>query len=670
MILRSSIYSRFAELIYLSTLSYRFRRQFHPVVAMHRGGDYQRGGRGRGGRHYGRRRDDYNHSRPDTYRDQPRSGSRDVEGLESLLMQIDGRGYPAYKDLYGQWTFPHFQLTFDYIQGDPYASPSNLRVKLPAQVAGIPESLWKFSKARRYAMCDYLARSFGEVVKSSKGDVRAQSGGWGGEKGGEMTVHRPGQYIIQRSSVIIDDDGGVEARFTVGLPARGRSVLGKWAATILVDNLPRYVHMGLRYSSLDAAAIQQHVECAEDTQHLRDSLKFKNLVAFVGNGSILPRKSGSSDEPMSSRDAVPFKSPLSMEVELDTPNRGRIKGMGIPSGITLIVGGGFHGKSTLLEALQTGIYNKIPGDGRELVVADPTAVKIRAEDGRRVDSVDISPFVGVLPGGKDTRNFSSLDASGSTSQASNIQEALEVGCKTLLIDEDTSATNFMVRDSRMKELITEHLEPITPFVQRISSLSTSGVSTIVVVGGTGEYFSVADKVVAMKNYNAEDVTADAKRISKKYEVAAAAAGIHSAITQTKEGYFPIQNRVFCDDGVPGDRPKCKQQSIHSVIIEQDTLDLHGVEQLVEQSQTRAICDAIFLLSERVGRYWRGKHLREILDELEGEMDSKGLDILTSGSAPGSLSRPRKFEIAAAINRLRSASFQQHGTSSRIEDIRT
>jgi len=592
----------------------------------------------------------------------------DFRDLEQQLSRIDGRSYPAYKDLYGEWTFPEFTLVFDQIQGDPYASPSRIRVKVPSSICNLPPNYWEVSKARRIAMCDYLTRTFGQAIRDSKGDVRAQGGGWSGEKGGDMLIDMPGQFVLERTSVSIDASGSVEARFRLGLPAKGRNILGRWAANILIHNLPKYVSRGLKYSSLDASHLHEHVCCVEDTQHLRRSLDSMGLIAFVGNGSILPRKSGNSEEPM--RDAVAFVSPKDMEVAIETPNAGIIKGMGIPKGITLIVGGGFHGKSTLLEALQTGIYDKIPGDGRELVVSDPTTVKIRAEDGRKVDNVDISPFVGTLPGGRDTRNFSSLDASGSTSQASNIQEALEVGCKTLLIDEDTSATNFMVRDSRMRELIEGHLEPITPLVQRIRSLSHSGISTVVVVGGTGEYFSLADKIVAMKSYCAENVTATAKSIAEKYNQLAQSAGMQIEYKQMPEEavYFPIRNRVFRDSGFRHGRPKCKQQSMHAVSFDHDVLDLQAVEQLVEESQTRAICDALFLISSRMSGPWKGMHVRDVLNNLEEEMDQCGLDCLSHDAAPGALCRPRKFEIAAALNRLRSASFEQHGSSTRLSDI--
>eukprot|EP00438_Fugacium_kawagutii_P004327 Skav220059 [mRNA] locus=scaffold1709:61262:63212:- [translate_table: standard] len=214
-----------------------------------------------------------------------------------------------------------------------------------------------------------------------------------------------------------------------------------------------------------------------------------------------------------------------MEVSITLPHAGTVTGMGITRGVSVIVGGGFHGKSTLLHALQLGIYNKVPGDGREHVVCEPSAVKIRAEDGRSVKCTDISPFINNLPFGKlavmgtmalwkATTEFSTGDASGSTSQAANIIEALEVGAMSLLVDEaprrqtdDTCATNFMIRDEKMKALVAPDKEPITAFVRKVRPLFEElGVSTILVVGGSGDFFTVADAVIMMDEwlgYNVE-----------------------------------------------------------------------------------------------------------------------------------------------------------------------
>jgi predicted ABC-class ATPase len=646
-----------------------------------RGGAYYKekyGGGGRGGG--GRRQDD-----GDSQWAGSGGGGGSSQQLRDALARIQGKSYPAYNDIRGAWDFPGaFTLHVDKIQADPYAAPSRCRVVVPAQVARLPPALLS-SRIRRVALADFLGRAFGAAVAASGGDARAGGGGWAGDKGGEMAVDAPGQHVLERSSAVVRPDGSVEARFTVGLPARGRTVLGDWAAAILTTNLPRYVRDGLTYERQDAARVAAHVACVEDTEALRALLPGLGLVAFVGDGAVLPRASGADDAPMPAAQAPrPFSSPAAMAVEVELPNRGRVRGMGVRRGVTLVCGGGFHGKSTVLEALQCGVYNKVPGDGRELVATEPGAVKIRAEDGRRVAGVDISPFINNLPLGRPTHCFSSPDASGSTSQAANVQEALEAGATCLLIDEvrgswvgvllavwpsclysrlrslprpqDTSATNFMLRDARMRELVSAAKEPITPFAARVRALAAAGVSCVLVVGGSGEYLAAADAVVLFDSYEAHDATARARAIADAHP-STGYGGVEA------EPYPPPPPRTLVavqpGGGGGGGRPvRAKTRALHAVQLEDEELDLGGVEQLVEVSQTRAVAAALLLLRRRAGEAaWRGLPLAEALRRLDAELDAGGLDALGAG-AVGDLARPRMLEVAAAVNRLRCATMQQ------------
>lgn len=843
----------------------------------HRGGGQggygAHGGRGNG---YGRHQNDGN------------PGHRgDRTALEQALHRVDGRPYPAYKDLSGEWDMGAFTLHFDHIQSDAYAAPSRARVLVKAP--GIPADLYA-TRIRRTALCDYLLRVLKSTVSLSRGDVKKQGHGWKGEKGGDMGIQDPGQFVLERSSMMIDASTGVvEARFTIALPAAGRTCLGAFAADILLGNLPRYVHSALHWPSLNADAAYNHVRIVEDSDALRNQLEDHDLVAFVGNGSILPRASGASQEPLDASKAVPFETPAEFAVELVRPNAGPIVGMGIPRGISLIVGGGFHGKSTLLEALQTGIYDKVPADGRENVVVLPSTAKIRSEDGRAVSCVDVSPYIGNLPklddgneseiaggggfsedeeesfsgvgGGRqpraisqpdgavyspargrpvilfdlngvlvhhlkqraddgnswyhthvlrpgvprlaalkehfdlgiyssatlktvklaiasielhlgwtdrntrlfdvvlhrehcvlaktlglqrsdgnhwdtvkplaryfrqsdgyvlvddsphksipgeeesmivvpewtqgnetcnvldklidgllgirsrsfrqitadlraafgqqlvadlETRCFSTSNASGSTSQAASIQEALEQGCQVLLIDEDTSATNFMLRDARMMKLISGDLEPITPLLHRIRALSTNrGVSTIVVVGGSGAYFDVCDHVIAMKNWRATDVTDKAKAIASKYQEEDGEAGVLRSLL-----YPALRKRAY--DASPS-QARHKVAALHSILVDDQELDLSGVEQLVELGQTNAISLALEAVATRVKSVasYRNKPFDEVLRMLNDEIDRMGLDVL-GGNRHGSLSRPRVMELASALNRYRQGRFIQIG----------
>ncbi|EIE22453.1 hypothetical protein COCSUDRAFT_16516, partial [Coccomyxa subellipsoidea C-169] len=560
------------------------------------------------------------------------------------------QNYPKYHDVEGSWQFQGgFSFMLDRAQSDPFAQPSRCRVQVSPEAARFPRDLWE-SPIRRTALCDFLTRSLGSAVSAAGGDVRRESGGWHGQKGGEMTVDTPGQHVLQRTSCIIDDQGGVEARFTVALPARGRTILGNLAAQILVDFLPRYIRAGLFYEMQDAAALRRHVDCVEDTEALRSALPGLGLVAFVGNGSILPRKTGESDLPMPAAEAVPFTSPENLAVQVSLPRRGVVTGMGIRKGVTLIVGGGFHGKTTLLKALEAGV----PGDGRELVVTVADSVKVRAEDGRRVEATDISPFISNLPFGKDTTMFRTPDASGSTSQAANIQEALELGASTLLLDEDVCATNFMIRDARMQALVKKENEPITPFISKIRSLLARGVSSILVMGGSGDYFGVSDTVLRMDSYEASDVTAEALAIDRRF-------GSAPSLTGNNSHYGTVASRspVTIYPSQSSERVKTTTRQTNLIQFGDENLDLSGLEQLIEKSQTRAIAEALCLL-----RLWisqpqaSGSSLAQLLKRMDAEFDSQGLDVLAPALKAGNFARPRIFEIGAAVNRLRSVRMEQ------------
>jgi predicted ABC-class ATPase len=562
--------------------------------------------------------------------------------LQTTLRRIDGRGYKAYKDIQGIYRFPNLVLFIDHVQGDPFAAPSRIRIQISQTVSAFPESLFS-SNARRIALEDYLTRMFDRAIDA------AVKGRRGSGKSGRVQIDRCGQEILERTSAFVNQEQ-VEIRFTAGLPARGRTVLGREAETMFFQEIPEIIRRSLIYKNLDPAAVQKHVEVAEDQDFLRNALNDNQLVTFIANGSVLPRRSGVDDRPLkesAQEHVVNFQSPQSLEVELDLPNHGKIRGMGIPAGVTLIVGGGFHGKSTVLNALERGIYNHIPNDGREYVVTIPEAYKIRSEDGRRIEKVNITSFITNLPFGKDTTQFSTENGSGSTSQAANIMEAVEIGSKLLLIDEDTSATNFMIRDERMQELVSKEKEPITPFVDKVRQLYNDyNVSTILVMGGSGDYFDVADTVIMMDAYTPHDVSATTQEIIQKHET-----------KRQEEGgthFGPVVGRTpkaQSFDASRGKRDvKIDVKGLHTLIYGTKTIDLSGLEQLVDRSQTRAVGDIILYYSRKyAGREYT---LREGLEILFGELQKHGLDLL-SPRKMGNYAMPRIFEVAAAINRMRT-----------------
>ena len=411
--------------------------------------------------------------------------------LKSELKSINGKSYGAYKSLSDKFKFNDYILSIDHVQGDPFASPSKVRIIINQKVSGFPKNLFDTSY-KKIALEDYLTRLFYSNINKYSSKVL------GSGKSGLIFISRCGQEILERTAIIISDEK-IEVRFEIGFPARGRSVLSSELEKILFNFLPQIIDNTLKYNNLNKSAVLKRIELSEDQYHIRCALKELNLVAFVANGSILPRESGVSNRPL--KNGTPFKSPKSLEIELNLPHRGKLKGMGIQKGITLIVGGGYHGKSTLLKALELGVYNHIEGDGREYVITDSSALKVRAEDGRFIKNTDISLFINNLPNGKDTKKFCSDNASGSTSQAANIIEGIESNTNVFLIDEDTSATNFMIRDYVMQKLVSKEKEPITPFIEIVKSLYDKlGISTILVVGRSGDYFDIADKVIQMDSY--------------------------------------------------------------------------------------------------------------------------------------------------------------------------
>ncbi|RMF88426.1 MAG: ATPase, partial [Nitrospirae bacterium] len=413
-----------------------------------------------------------------------------MERLRRLLAAVEGRPYGAYKRLAGRYRLPGLELAVDHVQGDPFAAPSRVTLEVPMETARLPEGWWR-DPVRRLALEDYLARRVAEAIATH---VRGHRGSG---KSGEVAILPCGQEVLRRTSVVVGPSK-VEARITVGLPAAGRRCLGREAEAILLGELPRVARHALTADHLDAAAVAAHLDTVEDHHHLQGWLEAAGLAAFVADGSLLPRASGVDDRPLAAG-GLPFEAPEGLARVVELPHAGPVRGLAIPQGVTLIVGGGFHGKSTLLRALERGVHPHVPGDGRERIATLASAVKVRAEDGRAVGAVDIRPFIDNLPLGRDCRRFTTDNASGSTSQAAAIVEALGVGCRLLLLDEDTSATNFMIRDARMQQLVARSQEPITPFLHRVRELHERlGVSTILVMGGSGDYFEVADTVIQME----------------------------------------------------------------------------------------------------------------------------------------------------------------------------
>ena len=555
---------------------------------------------------------------------------KNLSDLKRELEKIDGRGYKTYKTLEGQYSFEDYILSIDHVQGDPFASPSRIRVIVNSN-NNFPKNLFD-EKYKKITICDFLTRLFSKNIYKYGEKV------FGSGKSGLIEISKCSQQVIERTSIIINNEK-IEARFYVGFPARGRSVLSKELEKILFNIIPNIVKNTLIYNNINIKALNDKLKLLED-QELRKQLKDKKLIAFIANNSILPRESGISQKPL--KDGKKFISPKELEVEFNTPNRGLIKGMGIPEGITLIVGGGYHGKSTLLKALELGVYNHIEGDGREFVITDNTALKVRAEDGRAITKTDISLFINNLPNGKDTKKFYTENASGSTSQAANIIEGIESGTKLFLIDEDTSATNFMIRDSVMQQLVSKDKEPITPFIDVARSLyKQKGISTILVAGSSGDFFDIADLVIQMDNYEPYEVTKKAKALSR-------------GITNVNENLkVDIDfNRVILKGTIESSPKGVKVKTLgkDGISINKENIDLRAVEQIVDNEQLNTI-GAIMKYAENK---LMGKNLTlaQIADNITEELKNNLIGIENIKGGYGSFAIVRKQEIMCAYNRYR------------------
>lgn len=558
--------------------------------------------------------------------------------LRNKLKTIDHRGYPAYKELRGQYDFKDYVLSIDHVQGDPFAAPSRLSVLVKAVKAGFPSSFYD-THAKRITLQDHLTRLFAAEVK----DLSFQAKGSG--KSGLLAVSRCGQQVLERTALKIKA-GDITLRFEAGFPANGRTINSRELEKMLFELLPSCVKMSLFYGNINQGKLKQAICLCEDQQFIREKLKEMSLCAFIADGAVLPRESGISEKPM--KGAVPFQSPDSLKVTLQLPNKGEVAGMGIPKGITLFVGGGYHGKSTILQALQNGVYNHVMGDGRELVITDDSAVKLRAEDGRSISNVDISPFIKDLPNKKDTTHFSTEDASGSTSQAANLMEGIEAGSSLFLIDEDTSATNFMIRDQLMQQVISGREEPITPFISRVKSLyRDKGISSIIVAGSSGSYFHVAHTVIQMKEYVPIDITEKAKAAAKGYPPIDG----EGAFPDFSEHRCPKPDMVLRKD----DRLKIKTMGTSELLLARESVELRYLEQLKDQEQTLAL--AWILKYVQLKLLDGKKDLKQISELLENQLNQGGLESLFDrGDVSASLARPRKQEILACINRYRRLYF--------------
>ncbi|MFB9136878.1 P-loop domain-containing protein [Vibrio olivae] len=547
-----------------------------------------------------------------------------MDQLTAILKKIEKQNYRAYQQIKGQYDFKDFTLFIDHVQGDPYASSSRLRALRPWPLTDLA---WLKEKSPAYQVAarDFIARQFANFAKQDN----------------HINIATTGQTVLDNTAILFQESG-IELRFRVDLPAEGRSVLGKKALNLLTFHLPKFIRRCTIERELDIEALKHHCEVIEDQEAMRAQLESLQLSAFVANGSILPRAAGNSDLPM--KDAIAFNAPESLSVTLDTPNQGPVTGLGIKKGITLVVGGGFHGKSTLLTAIERSIYNHIPGDGREAIVTNSQAMKIRAEDGRCVHRLNLSNYINHLPHNKQTDDFSTQDASGSTSQAAWLQESIEAGAKALLIDEDTSATNFMIRDERMQALVAKSDEPITPLVDRIGQLRDQfDISSIIVMGGSGDYLDIADTVIQMHDYQAIDVTEKAQQVIAQHPTQR-----HNECEKPLLDFTPrALNGAAIQKILVEGKYRVTAKGKESLRLGKEFTNLSALEQLESSNQVNAIGWLCFQIAQQPGWTQNPAEFveRQLHDQWHHQMPEQG-----------DLAKPRVLDVLATLNRMRKAQF--------------
>lgn len=552
-----------------------------------------------------------------------------MNNLKELLSRIDNKGYKAYKSIQGSYNFNDFILNILHVQGDPYASPSLFEFEIDLNRFNISDNLFN-NKISKIAFEDYILRFYYEQINNLVKNDKKHNNLY-------IKIEKPSNKILKRASSEISDQI-LKIRFYISLPAKGRKILGDEATYILCNLLPKIV---LKIKALKYKNVKNHITVYENATLIRESLDNNNLIAFIANDAILARKSSIDESPMMG--AAKFISPQNLEINLKLSNGFAIKGMGIRKGITLLTGGGFHGKSTLLNAISNGIYNHIPGDGREYVITNLDAVKIRAEDGRYIENLNISTFINNLPNNKNSKCFYTENASGSTSQAANILESIEVGAKLLLIDEDNAATNFMVRDELINALITKDKEPITPYIDKVRSLYEDyRVSTIMVIGGLGEYFKVADTILMLDNYKIFDVTERAKNIIKNHP-------IHDK--QMFNYYHRKLNKNGCNQVFNRGRTKIRTRDDKTISIDKNIINLSAWEQIFETNQLNYIAHILKKIFTRndLDKY----STEEILNMYNNRLENENItDLLENVS--GNITEARKYEVYCAITRFRQS----------------
>ena len=571
-----------------------------------------------------------------------------ADRLRDKLIVSNGKGVQVYRELQGAYRFERFELYLDTVHPDPAGPTSYARVRVDQAEAQVPRDLWD-SPARRLAVQDFLARQVREAVHRH---VKTR---WSGRVT-PVAVDAGGQEILPRTCCTVEEDY-VEVRLLLSLPSEGRKVLAKPAQALLFDDLPAAVNTGLIWATLDGASGRRYCETYEDYLALREALPQHGLVAFIADGSVPGRDTGPGDRPLRGGRAVLTRAPEDLAVTITLPHCGPVRGLGIRRGITLVAGSLYSGKSTLLAAIASSVYPHIPGDGRELIATVPDAVTVRADPGRRLERVDVSAFVHALPHDPEVTALSMERATGTLSMAAGVSEALELGTGLLLFDEDDSAIAFVARDPVMQDLIPGVREAFTPLVERVRALrDTHGISTVIATGGLGEYLDIADAVIVVQDFQVVTATERARSLVAGRAVRQDAGPRPFGLPSTRS---PLTRGI---GGVKGRGLQAEIRGRDTLAIGRDTVDLAALSQLVDPSQARAAGDVIIYAVEK-GYVDGNASIGEVIERVFADIAASGLSVLgTRQGEAADYAMPRKHEVAAILNRLRSLQVRTRRTA--------
>ena len=568
---------------------------------------------------------------------------KDKKEFYNLLTELDGQPYTEYQQLVGDFDFARYVIKCSAVDFDVEdAIEPVFTVRVPQTIAELPEYLFD-SPVRRTAMEDLLLRRMaGNIDRIANYDHN-------GVARRHIRISEPNQKILPRNALLLTKEY-IEVRFVITMPIQhiivdGEpmvSIDGAMAQQIFFEDLPEIIGNSLLYCNIDIAAADEHVNNMEDADRLRQHLGASGSVCFVADGALVTRIDG-QDAPDYER-LSPVEIDETLVEEVEVPHGGAIRGLAIPNGLTLILGESNSGRVDIMDAIAQGIYNHVPGDGREHVVTVADAVNIRSEVGRSIQQVDISPFASSLADGGNPAAYSAKSAGSFTSQAASTVEALEAGARVLLFDEHSSSSTFLSSDTRVSSLLGESSRN-TMAARARQMVDELGISMIVAGSSLiAEFIPIADKVLKVENFCVSDITEQAKALDIVPSTPADGSVNLSSMLSRSRWAMPSS----IDPSIGREDLVIETEDADFLQFGRSIVDLDAIRQIADADQARAIG---FVLYYAKLRYMdEGYPLREILDLVDRDLSNEGLNTLVR-DVRGDLARPRRYEVAAALNRL-------------------